>query len=382
VQNAFSCGARSVFYDAFFERHADELSELNIHSVAMLRDFLISLNRDLHFEYDYFAQDDAARPEDEVARCFDDELNVLSHAQLAERLPYIPPIKIKRLLYKTDSVVALSTSSRYTHISQVNITDDDRRKAADFLAGRFQTSDYVSLLELDVSPIQVRNPELSEATIRNVLYRLSCDEEYRRDGNIISKKGVAFNVLEILKQYCLKRDEVSLTELVAEELKLTKKTHGAGLMAAYQVMVRISRDTFVAESHVAFDIVRTDTILGRFCPCEYIPLLAITDFSLFPYPGYPWNRFLLESFVRRFSQTFRVEGIAVNSEVAGAIVRKSATFTDFKQILADAVATADIPLVEADVVGFLYEKGYLCRKVCGGTESVIAEAALRRERGF
>jgi len=263
----------------------------------------------------------------------------------------------------------------------VNITEDDRRKTADFIEERLQKSEYVSLLDLDVSQIQARNPEFSEAALRNVLYRLCCDDKYRRDGNIISKSDVPFNALDILKQYCLERDEVTLAELVAEELKFTKNAHGAGLTAASQVMVRKDRETFIADRYVVFDIGRMDKMLGRFCPGEYIPLQTVADFSLFPYPGYPWNRFLLESYARRFSQTFRVEGVAVNSLAAGVIVRKSATFTDYKQILADAVAKADIPLEEADVVGFLCEKGYLCRKVFGGTESVIAEAALRRERG-
>ena len=382
VQNAFACGARSVFYSSFYERHEEMLSAVHIHSAAMLRDVLISLHPQLHFEHAYFSQDDSARPEDEVARCFDEGRPVYTHAQLAEILPYMPAHIIKRLLYRSNSVVSLSTSSRYAHISQVNITEDDRRKTADFIEERLQKSEYVSLLDLDVSQIQARNPEFSEAALRNVLYRLCCDDEYRRDGNIISKSDVPFNALDILKQYCLDRDEVTLAELVAEELKFTKNAHGVGLMAASQVMVRKDRETFIADRYVVFDIGRTDKILGRFCPCEYIPLQTVADFSLFPYPGYPWNRFLLESFARRFSQTFRVEGVAVNSLAAGVIVRKSATFTDYKQILADAVAKADIPLEEADVVGFLCEKGYLCRKVFGGTESVIAEAALRRERGF
>jgi DNA-directed RNA polymerase alpha subunit len=380
LNKAFETGAKTIFYEAFFDYHINELSELRINSPEMLRDFLIGLNTNLHFESAFFAHDEVVRPEDEIASCFDSENTVLSHAQLVSKRPYIPPAKIKRLLYQKQCFVSVSKTGRYSHVNRLHITDNDRQKALSFIEARLLNSDYVSLLELDVGDIVERNHDIPVFTARELLCRHCLGENYVRNGSIITKKGTRINVVNIIKNYCREREHVTFAEINSLEQALCERTHSSCLIAAYEEMIRVREDLFVADHSVAFDIPRIDSMLELYCPCDYIPLQAVKDFSLFPYSGYPWNSFLLESYVRRFSRIFRFDVLSVNSVSAGAIIRKGFAIKDYRQILSAAVAKANILLNENDIVSYLFRNGYIGRKVLSEVETVRLYAQSMRER--
>jgi hypothetical protein len=114
-----------------------------------------------------------------------------------------------------------------------------------------------------------------------------------------------------------------------------------------------------------------------------MPLQEFSDFSLFPFAGYAWNLFLLESYVRRFSDAFRFDVRAANSSNVGVILRKSFHYGDYDDILALAVARSSVTLTdEKEVSDYLFDKGYIGRRnLEKGESNVISKARSLREEG-
>jgi len=164
-----------------------------------------------------------------------------------------------------------------------------------------------------------------------------------------------------MKNYCQTVDKCSLDDLLAYEKELTGEVHRwIPMEAGNTVLVRIDKDTYVADRHVHFNADVIDEAIGRFVKEDYLPLKSFTTFGAFPDCGQTWNLFLLESYCRRFSRKFRFDTPSVNSRNAGAIIRKSCRM-DYTQVMTGAVANADLPLKNIAVGKFLYESGYTGR---------------------
>jgi hypothetical protein len=187
-----------------------------------------------------------------------------------------------------------------------------------------------------------------------------------------------------LEQYCREALTVSFEDINSLEATLDPegRTHSLCLIAGHNVMVRVSEDSFVAESAVDFDVDKTDDAIALYCHGNFIPLKGITDFSLFPYAGYSWNLFLLESYVRKFSRVFRYDVRAVNSSNIGAVVRKSFQYNDYDDIIAHALAESLVDLKDKTEVGnYLFENGYIGWRNLGKKEKFILKAANEIREG-
>jgi len=192
-----------------------------------------------------------------------------------------------------------------------------------------------------------------------------------------------------LEQYCRDRKEVSFEELnsLGASLDPQGRTQSTCLIAAHKILVRVSADLFVEESLIHFDVERVDEAISVYCPGDFIPLKSVTDFSFFPYTGYPWNLFLLESYLRKFSRVFKYEVRSVNSSNVGAIVRKSFVYNDYDDIMANALARSFVTLEDKKTaIEYLFQNGYIARKNIEYIEKNVLSLAkrlrnTRREKG-
>ena len=149
--------------------------------------------------------------------------------------------------------------------------------------------------------------------------------------------------------------------------------------AGNTILVRIEKNTYVADRHVPFNADVIDEVIGLFVKGDYFPLKSFTTFGAFPDCGQTWNLFLLESYCRRFSRKFRFDTPSVNSRNAGAVIRKICEM-DYTEIMTDAVANADVPLKDIAVSKFLYESGYTGRSTTAKVSEIINKAKAIRKR--
>ena len=79
------------------------------------------------------------------------------------------------------------------------------------------------------------------------------------------------------------------------------------MATAYEEMVRVSSDRFVAPRLVTFDVAGADAALDNLVPGSGVmPLAEMDSFVTFPpVDGWPWNGYQLESYLRRESKDFK-----------------------------------------------------------------------------
>jgi hypothetical protein len=370
-----------IYIDAFFNKFSDELYALTIFSVDMLRAFIEKNYNDISVKWDYILLREGTSPSDLIEDVFS-ERETWSFDELQERLPCLKMDTIRQTLngaayFRVDKGI-------YTHIDNMDLPESEGAKIITFVISRLQEHDYVTANELDLSKFEYLNPHCSFASVRDAVFYKFLSNNYDKSGQVITQKGGKLRVLDIIEQYCREVDAVSFDELNTFEATFDPegRTHSQCLIAGHNTMVRVSRDLFVSDRNVDFDVARIDEAIALYCNGNFISLQGVADFSLFPYAGYHWNLFLLESYVRRFSHVFKYDVRAVNSANIGAIVRKSYKYNDYDDILAHVLAKSSVSLSDKKaVVDYLFDNGYIGWRNLGKSEGKIIKSARELREG-
>jgi hypothetical protein len=382
AEGYFAGGAQVIFYDEFYGKNENWLFRASVISKDVLIVILRDLFPRLSFAQTYFGF--AKSPvsvtlENEILRVWNGEV-LLSSDQLAERLTYIPIDKIKLVLKNNEDFI-WNGSNAYSHISQIEITDDELKAIRAATIRECDTAGYILITDLPLSDIEERNSELSLKAVRNAVYRICLSEEFdNKRGVIITRKGDVTDLLTIIKAHFRTIDKCTLAELMNFVQELTGKEHRVKTMeAANNVMVRIDGDTYLADKYVHFDIDKIDEAIEMVVKNDHLPIKAFTAFSAYPPCGQKWSIFLLESYCRRFSRMFRFDTPSVKSLNAGAVIRKSCVM-DYEQIMIEAVANAKIHLTDPNVWQFLYDNGYAERRTSSTVKKIMDKAKAIREK--
>ena len=378
----FGGGARIIFWEEFYAKHESWAFKESVVAGEMLETIFRDLFPELTFTQTYLGYTDkpiAHAISDEILRVWKDD-RLLTVGQIAERLIYIPFERIKTALAQNGDFI-WNSQETYTHISKFEIIEEERGVIMEIAQAECSLHGYVSITDLPLGEIFERNFELSETAIQNAVFRACLFDGHDKKGKIVSRKGDAINAMAIMKDYCRDIEQCSLDELLAFEKEVTGETHRwIPMEAAYSVLVRIDKETFVAARRVDFDVEKIDEAITFFVRGQYLPLRHVTTFAAFPHCGYPWNLFLLESYCRRFSEQFRFDTPSVNSRNAGAIIRKVCAMS-YEEIMADAVAKASIPLEKNIVSDFLFENGYIGKSTTTKADEIIELARVIKARG-
>ncbi len=374
--------SQCIYIDAFFEKYSEEFYTFGIFSVDMLRAFIEKNYADIFCKRDYVYLQPYVSPTDLIRQVFN-ERETWSLDELFDRLPCLKQDTIRAALNGPE-YLRIETGI-YTHIDNLDLPDSEGEKVVSLVREGLQRKDYVIANELDLSRFEALNPHCPFSAIRDAVYNKFLADRYSKSGQVITRIGKKLRVLDILEQYCREAETVSFEELNSFEATFDPegRTRSTCLIAAHNVMVRVSADLFVKESKVSFDVDKIDEAIALYCRDNFIPLKNVVDFSLFPYAGYPWNLFLLESYVRRFSRLFKYDVRAVNSANIGVIVRKSFTYSEYDDILAIALAKSSLPLNDKKAVGdYLFDNGYIGWRNLGKSErKILANAMKLREGG-
>lgn len=376
----FSDGAQAIFFAEFYAKNENWLFGASVVSEDMLIGVLRRLFPKLSFTQTYFGYTDAsvfATLESEIHRVWGDDV-LLTYEQLALRLQYIPLERIKYALGQNGDFIWSSVET-FSHVSRIDINDDERQAIRDAAVRECNTRGYASITDLPFGEIEERNYELSVTAVHNAVYRICLSDKFDKKGKIVTRKGDIFDALTIMKEYCRTIDKCSLDDLLNFERELTGEVHRwIPMEAGNTILVRIDKHTYVANRYVHFDADVIDEAIGLFVKGDYLPLKSFTTFGAFPDCGQTWNLFLLESYCRRFSRKFRFDFPSVNSRNAGAVIRRSCGM-NYAEIMTDAVANADVPLKDAVVGRFLYESGYTGRSTTAKVGEIIDKAKAIRE---
>ena len=368
-----------AYYSAIFERHAELFARLHIFSPDVLKKILREIDTEYFYFDEFCSASKASRIDYEVAKIFMTEQNPLSIENLQAKIPYVPADKIAAVLSNSRKYLP-ANSGRYIPISRLQFDTDEIRAAERQIISCIDAKGFASAEDFSLSSNFALNPEISEKDLFSTIYEKFFAASFTKRGRKLYRKGddatdkKSGNFPKNLRKFIDEHDELSVKQLYDFAEKFDAEPYRA-LMIAHEKMTRVDKDHFVKDALIKFDAAGIDAALMPFVQGKIIPLSAVTSFTGFPPVGaYSWNLFLLESFLRKFSEKYVYAAPNVNSSNIGAIHPRAMKFKEYLDVQAAAVVQDKIPLEKSAVEEFLVEKGYRTNRIDKVTKRVISRA--------
>lgn len=384
INDSFSSGIKAMYYESLYNKFSDEFLGGYIYSSKMLKEYLSYVNCGDYAVNDNFISKDkdvTVEPADEVKHCLIKHGAPMTMGEICDELNYISPQKVREAVSSAQDIISNGRSS-YFHIDSAVLTDEYLDDISSIITDMIIEKRFISGKEL-IDAISVKYPCIIEQNdgitdlgLRNALrYKLRTKYAFR--GNIISDKSDFLSMADVFAEFCKSRKTFTLDELRVLKTEMNTTIY---FEAVYENSLRISRDVFVSKDQASFDIEKTDCAIDRFCTDEYIPLEMIEDFATFPYAGFQWNSYLLESYVSSYSSNYILLHSGFNENVCvGAIVKRSSSIKSFEDLLIDVIARSNAS-DKSSALNYLCDKGYLAHRSCSEIERIIIKANELRNR--
>ena len=310
---------------------------------------------------------------------------IVTENEILNAFHYMPKDYVVRCVVRNNRTLISCGRGYRFHIDNYRINDIEKNGIREIIQLSIQSAGYLTTSELARS-VQIKYPSvLSDNTeygiigFRNVISNLY-EGEFSFYNNLISSMHSRLDTNQVFEDFCKSKATFTTEEVnqLADDLGTL-----INFDAISRYCVRVSESKFVSKDNIVFDVTATDAAIANYCSGEYVTILDINTFVAFPYCSYRWNNYLLESFVAQYSKQFKLMHSRYNKDnTIGAIVKRTSAFSDYDEILIDAVVNSKVPLNENDVLDYLQEKGYIARRRSDFLSkiSLLDKAAIIRNR--
>ncbi len=364
VQKAFESGCRVIFYEELYRRHMDFMTQAGIFTAELLKNILKRISPELVYRRSFFAVTSGDNLEDAIAACLEGKIT-RTYNEIKARLPYVDMSSI-RFTCSQDSRFVWVCEGTYAFVQSLHLAESDVRTAEKVMEQDIENRGFSVIYRVCVDESKDLNPNISETALRDAIFLRYLSQKYERKRSMIVKPGASFCAPDIMNAYCQDLRKVTLGELLEYEKDMTEKATYS-LAAAYENMLRIDKEHFVALDEIQFDIQAIDNALALYVNNSIIPLKSVKSFLAFPeIPEVPWNFFLLDSYCKHKSIRFRSMGGPAKGRPVGAIFPSAMKFDSYDELLAHVIAKSNLELREDDVCTFLSEHAYTLRRINPG----------------
>lgn len=385
VMAVFENGASCVYPEAIYQKFHIELAEMmQIYEAEFLADTLIEMAEGKLRKKQTFLclTDRYADLDRDVLEILKTSPVPMTYADIQAVMWYIPLDKIKHILVVTKSIVKVEEET-YFYSMNLPISQEEIVEVNQLIRRALEHRAYITDVELrqlidDHCPgIAINTAEFTTYGLRNCLGYILRDS-YSFNGPIISSQGKELSMAEVFAQYCDDRDQIT-----TEELKLLASEMNTVIYwdAVRKETIRISDELFLRYDKVDFGIDEIDNVLDVLCDKSYIPLKNIGLFMHFPVLCVPWNGYVLESYVYKYSRKFKLLHSNFSaSGFFGAMVRQDSGIEDYQTLIIDVLANSNQWEDKNSALELLVEQGYQQRRKYAGIDKVVHEAKLLREK--
>lgn len=381
LNGIFEQGTTVIYYESFIESNRDWLEKFHILSEEVLKELLVKTRRDLSYSKNFLSNGEKKTEElsvaTEICRVWGKEI-VLSVEKLAERLPYIPFEKV-RFFLSMNRLFAWVSEGVYTRVDTLVVTEKEEKDIIEYVSSECKEKGFASLSNIPLGDIVEQNYELSETAIITSVYNKYLVDDYFLNGKIVTKEKSEIDISMMLNQFCADKEEYTLDEALEKVEELTGvRDRRIAYPVLYNTMVRINEQKFISDKAVNFDDAAIDEVIGTLIKDGFAAVKEITTFATFPMCGQKWNHYLLESYCYRFSKKYVYRTNLFNGRNAGAIMEQTIDW-NYKELLSQAVARANIRLDEDAIGHFLFEAGYMAKSKFKWTADIAERAKQIRE---
>lgn len=389
ITESFSNGKNAIYFEGIYTQFKEKLIDTNVYNSKVLKQVLnFYVGDKYYFKRSYIAINAKVEvdPAAEIKKLLVSNTAPMSTDEMIDKLPHITMSKINQALRQAEFICV--DRNCYMHVDRFDISQKEYETIKCIIQNWINEHGYVLSKGLykyleKVMPEFVEKYNISTPTcLKNVLaYYLVNDFDFSR--GVISPKGEDLSVAKIFSEYFSDKNTFKLSDLnnLANELDMIP-VHGAYVEGILENFIRISADDFLRKGKIHFDSQQVDLAIEKFCTSSYIPIVSIDRYAIFPSVGIPWNTYLLDSYVRNYSNKFVVmsSSFSVNKCI-GAVVKKATVFSNYDELLADAVANAPSINVNdtTEVIQYLYNCRYIGSRRLKTVE-VIVNIARRKQQ--
>ena len=346
INNSFDNGATSIYYECLYDDHSERLAlEMNIYSADTLR---TAIQGDADFPKEYRAMKSCitkygidADSNEEIRKVLQTYPVPVTFEEIQSRVKHIPLYKVKQALVQIPDAAYIDEGT-YFYAPNFYISAEEKIALIHAMRTTISTKGFLVAKDLrdifrNTCPSSAMDSEqYKDHSIRNILKVLLRDE-FEFSSSAITEKGKPLDYGQIFQNYAADRERVTLNEL----LELKKEL---GLPVIYwdnvfNEMIRISATEMVHKGTVEFDVAAVDRVLDEMYPDEYTPLKDVTLFLNLPPASVRWNGFLLESFLREYSENFKLVQLSISQDdYFGVMLKSASTLKNYADVAADMLA--------------------------------------------
>lgn len=385
IDATFKSGVSSIYFSALFDKFSDDLLNSQINNAEMLSDYLKAITGNKYYFRTHClsnSKTDESDVKSEILNYLRNAGSVCSKEHICEALSHIPKDRISQTLSREPCFIH-NSKGEYLLADIIDINESELEKISSMINNIIDEKDYVTDSEL-YDMIQKRIPEIIErysfltvTGFRDFL-EFKLDGRFHFNNKIISKEN-NLSITKVFADFCKHNSRFTIDQL--EGLKDDLNTQ-INFEQVYANSMRISATEFISLDSVNFDVQAVDSAIENFFSKDYLLFSDIGSFMSFPYAGYSWNSYLLESYVFHFSKKFSLSHNSFSKGLTGAIVRKGSKLEEFRVLFAHAAADSNVPLSEKDVMSWAVANELTATRRYSDISYVLSSAKkLRNSKG-
>ena len=365
VEGLIGQGHTVFQFSRLMELYAPTFIQLGIRSSEMLRETVIREAQDV---YEISGNLFGLKGQENIVNhivsvIVSQEGAIVDMREVSKKIPYVDMDFLRTLCLEQNDWIRNDQDS-YAIVSRVAFDEVEISRGSADCEMAVKTKGFFSLLQLRLDNSSAMNDrELTNCALRGAFFQRFLSDRFDIHGQIVCVKGASVDGQLPIRLALRGQSDISLEQIgtLAKEYNIAPYL---ALKAAHEEMVRVDRERFVAPALIRFDAPCIDKAIADVCEGNIMPFGVFNNFSDFPaVPGFTWNYFLLEAFLRRASIGFHLVSPSVPAiDVSGAVVPRA-----FREWSAeDAFATLALRYgvgAELEAVGdFLVAKRCILRR--------------------
>lgn len=385
VLSAFDSGVTAVYIEAVYDKYHQPLADnLHIYNQDALASLLLAHANGKYIQrYSFLTNNwSGANAQEDLLRIMKTFQQPQNYAAIHEKAWFLPYERMKTILVTTASIVNVAAET-YFYAPNLPVSAVDLAYLSSLMNEELSYHSHITDVRL-MQLIAEKCPSIAINTdgyttygLRNCLGYILRDQ-FAFNGPIITLKGKELSMADVFIEFAKDHEVLSIDELSAMSNEMNIVIYWDSVLSE---MIRVSATELVRKDQIKFDVEEIDEILDGICPGDYIPLPEVNLFLYFPNIGYPWNSYLLESYLFSCSKKFRLlHSSFIKTGVYGAMVRKDADIPDYRYLLVDVLSKSNALDSTKEALQYIVDKGYQQRRRYEGIEAVIQEAKLIKEQ--
>lgn len=356
-----------LFYDVLYNQFEDDFSSF-VYSSEMLVELLkkVISGTPLYYFDRYCSTKAEANPDlaSEVSNYLIEMDVPCSYEMIYERFLHYNQKDVYDVIHYNSPEILGNSKNEYFHIKAAHITDGELSVIQSVVCTLLQNSRYITcnevMINLNRSNHEIMDRLSAKFSVLGIRRIFSYYLRTLFDVNtgIITNKGQKMTVDEAFADFAKTHDRFTVNDVqdFAEYIGTVPYWDPIHTYA-----VRINATEFVSDGSIDFNVDAIDAAINYYCS-DYTTLIGVTDYSRFPSCGTTWNIFLLQQYVFRFSQQFKLLSLGFSKgNASGVIVSKQSGFEDFDSVVVDALEKTSITTPN-DAIQYLCDKGFISER--------------------